>query len=240
MRMATYVHDFGDKAAENIAEILNNDPEDYGEPVTVLKFPITSELSKLAVAARTQFERTISKEEITAFTCEEWGGDALASRRINAHHCVQLILILAAYRMYGELKPCYEPVSLRSFASGRYASCSMVTEEVLQFCQVAADNKTTHSARENALYAALRAHGKNITRAANGAENTEAHLLALREMVQENEEVPELFSDPMNRKSQRWVLSAAYLEAEQDSYYWGFWQVVEEGFAIGDIIRSDR
>ena len=116
----------------------------------------------------------------------------------------------------------------------------MVIEEVMKFCQLADDNKATHTMRENALHAALRAHGRNITRVADGMENTEAHLLALKEMVRENEEMPELFLDPLTQKSQRWVLSAAFLQQEHDNHYWGFWQVVEEGFAIGDIIRSDR
>ena len=252
MRIAEYIYGFAENALEKLTGITNgekalkelagitNGVEDYGQPVTVLKFPTTNELSKLAMTASRDFERTISIEDIVAFTCDEWGGDALSSRRINPNYCVQLILILAAYRMYGELKPCYEPVSLRSFASGRWASCSMVIEEILKFCQLIDDNKATHTMRENALHAALRAHGRNITRVADGVENTEAHLLALREMVRENEEIPELFLDPINQKSQRWVLSAAFLQQEHDNHYWGFWQVVEEGFAIGDIIHSDR
>src|ERR1700753_269505 len=116
-------------------------------------------------------------------------------RKINANTFTQLILNLAAYRMYGELKPNYEPVTLTSFADGRWTSCSMVIEEVLKFCQLVDDPKARQSARLDAFEAAVRTHTKNVSTTAAGLENTEAHLLALQHMLREDEEVPEIFAD---------------------------------------------
>ena len=212
---------------------------DGSQHVTALQFPVTSELSDLITTARSRFQQTTSGETIVAASVDSFGERALSSQMRNANTCVQLIMNLAAYRMYGELKPNYEPVSLTTFADGRWTSCSMVIDEVLNFCRLASHPQSNQPARLDAFTTALKAHGKNVSTTADGLENTEAHLLALKEMLLEHEEMPQLFADPVHQKSQRWFLSASSLPSKHNHYY-GFWQVVEDGFGIGHMIRPDK
>ena len=238
LRLNEYVQDFIQEASGRPVEAAA-DIDKYRQNITALAFPVTDELSKLVATARSQFEQTTSEEEIVSLTFDRFGEEAIASGMRNANTCVQLILNLAAYRMYGELKPNYEPVSLSTFADGRWTSCSMVIEEVLKFCQLADDPKASQAARLDAFDAAWIAHGKNVSRTADGFENTEAHLLALKQMLKENEETPEIFLDPLLQKSQRWFLSASYMPANHEHHF-GFWQVIEDGVGIGNMIRADR
>jgi len=213
--------------------------ENYSSLVSEMQFPSSVELFKMVDAARTKFMDQISKEDIVATSVNAFGEDALCAKYRNANTCVQLIMNLAAYRMWGELKPNYEPVSLASFAEGRWTSCSMVIPEVLTFCELACDSSSNDAARVEALDAALKAHGRNVTTAADGKINTEAHLMGLQAMLRSNESTPELFRDPVHQKSQQWFLSASALPSQHDHWY-GFWQVVEDGVGVGHMIRHNR
>ncbi|KAF2670067.1 hypothetical protein BT63DRAFT_228744 [Microthyrium microscopicum] len=238
LRLNDYVQEFIRKAKNqpirNTAGL-----EAYRLQVDSLQFPATTELSEIVTKARAQFDKTISTEDMVSISCEGFGDIALSSKKTNSNTFVQVVLNLAAYRMYGELKPNYEPVALTSFNDGRWTSCSMVIEEVLKFCQLADDPTADQAARKAAFDAALIAHGKNVTTAADGTENTEAHLLALKEMIRDGEEAPELFKDPLHQKSQQWYLSASFLPSKH-SHSYGFWQVVEDGMGIGNMIRPDK
>ncbi|PQE07594.1 carnitine O-acetyltransferase protein [Rutstroemia sp. NJR-2017a BBW] len=238
VRLNDYVQDFIRKASGRPTD-MTSDLDKHSHNVKPIKFPITDELSKLVLTARSQFEQTTSAEEIVPLSLDRFGQEAIASGKRNANTCIQLILNLAAYRMYGELKPNSEPVSLSSFADGRCSTCSMVTEEVLKFCQLADDPKANQAARLGAFDAARIAHGKNLSRTADGPLNTEAHLLALKQMLNENEETPELFLDQLLQKSQRWFFNATYLPSNHEVHY-GHRQFNEDGFGIGSMIRADR
>lgn len=235
LRLNDYVQNF---IREEVSKPTRTLMDDYVQ-ITPLQFPTTNELSILITKASSQMRDTIGDEEIVASTFDQFGDDALSSRKTNSNTFAQLVLNLATYRMYGELKPNYEPVTLTSFTDGRWTSCSMVTDEVLNFCKLADDPKVGQGARKAAFETALKSHGKNVTRTAAGMENTEAHLLALKAMLRDGEEVPELFADEAHLKSQRWFLSASFLPSTHAHYY-GFWQVVEDGVAIGTMIRGDR
>jgi carnitine O-acetyltransferase len=237
MRLNEYVQGFmreaSSAAPEGIAEL------DGSKHVSALHFHVTNDLSSLIATARSQFQDTLANEEIIATSVQNIGEKMLSRQSRNANTCVQLIMNVAAYRMYGGLRPNYEPVSLVSFDDGRWTSCSMVIPEVLHFCQLISNSQSTQKARLDAFNAALRTHGKNVSTTADGVENTEAHLLALKEMVQEGEKMPELFADPVHQTSQQWSLSASSLPSKFNHHY-GFWQVTEDGFGVGHMIRQDK
>ncbi|KAF1988101.1 CoA-dependent acyltransferase [Aulographum hederae CBS 113979] len=229
-----YIHEESKKG-----ESSTDGLEAYRKNVSSIPIAATEEISELVAGARSRFEAIINPEEILSVTFDSYGESAISAGKRSANTCVQLIMNLAAYRMYGELKPNYEPVSLASFADGRWTSCSMVIDPVLKFCQLADDPKASQAVRRDALDNAAFAHGKNVSIYANGQENVEGHLLALKQMLKDNEEVPEVFKDPMHLKSQAWFLSASYLPSNHEHHF-GFWQVIEDGVGVGTMIRSDR
>lgn len=212
---------------------------DGSQHVTAMQFHITTELASIIATAQAQFEYTIANKKIVSTSVTNLGDKALSAQMRNANTSVQLIMNLAAFRMYGALRPNYEPVSLASFDDGRWTSCSLVIPEVQHFCKLMDDAQATPQKRFAAFTAALRMHGKNVSKTADGQENTEAHLLALKEMVQQGETMPELFADPLHGVSQQWSLSASSLPSKYAHSY-GFWPVTEDGFGIGHMIRPDR
>jgi carnitine O-acetyltransferase len=212
-----------------------------GFEVTALPFPVSGDSSfpKLLKNALMRFDQTVSSDDMAALRFDRFGEAAFTSRKRNPNTSVQLILNLAAYRMYGKLRPNYEPVSLSSFAGGRWTTCSMIIPEVLKFCQLADDPEAKGTTRLDAYDSAVKAHGKNVSTVANGHENTEAHLLALQKMLTEDEDTPELFLDDGFAQSQTWSLSASFMHSKHEMHY-GFWPVTEDGLGLGHMIRDDR
>lgn len=207
--------------------------------VTEIQFTSTDLIVKATDKARSQFQQTISQENIAASVYTRFGALQLSSGMRNANACVQLMLNLASYRMLGRLLPNYEPVALTAFAEGRFTTCSMAIPEVLTFCQVTTDPKTSHEDRHLALLNALKAHAKNVTASIIGSLNTEAHLTALKSMLRADEAIPDIFTSPSVQKCHEWDLSASCLPSKFDLHY-GCWQVTEAGIAIGHMIRDDR
>lgn len=210
-----------------------------GFELSALPIPATADFSRLAKNAITRFSQTVSSDDMAALRFDKFGEAAFTSRKRSPNTSVQLILNLAAYRMYGKLRPNYEPVSLSSFAGGRWTTCSMIIPEVLKFCQLADDPDAKGTARLDAYENAVKAHGKNVSTVANGHENTEAHLLALQKMLNEDEDTPELFLDDGFAQSQSWSLSASFMHSKHEMHY-GFWPVTDDGLGLGHMIRDDR
>jgi carnitine O-acetyltransferase len=84
---------------------------------------------------------------------------------------------------------------------------------------------------------AARKHIERARLAGNG-QGVDRHLLGLRSLVRDSEEVPALYADPLFVRSKNWVLSTSALNSQYClGYGWG--EVVPEGFGIAYLTCYD-
>lgn len=64
------------------------------------------------------------------------------------------------------------------------------------------------------------------------------HLLGLKFLVEPNEPLPSIFSDPAYARTSTWRLSTSQITSE---YYdgWGWGEVVADGYGIAYMVKND-
>ncbi|KFX94444.1 hypothetical protein V490_04344 [Pseudogymnoascus sp. VKM F-3557] len=109
----------------------------------------------------------------------------------------QLIVVLASKFHFGCPVPAFwETVSLGSFYKGRVEINQVITLPVLRFLDAAQDVAIPVSGRQQLLQDAAKSHAASVMKAVRG-RGVDRHITSLRQMVEEGETVPALFTDPL-------------------------------------------
>ncbi|KAL3417438.1 mycocerosic acid synthase [Phlyctema vagabunda] len=134
------------------------------------------------------------------------------------------IAVALASRMHFDYNPAFwDGVSLASFYRGRVDINQVTVPAVVAFCNSAYDESITVSARRKLLYNATKTHANSVTRAVRG-RGFDRYMTSLRQMLKEDEPVPELFTDPVYLKSRpRKIMSHCHDTG-----------MLEKGFALRD------
>lgn len=173
----------------------------------------------------------------------------------------QMIIQLAYARLlraHGKLREggTYESATTRKFAKGRteviryarhFLLSDIVPEADLGDSVVSAESDRWVAAMDNAsvgdkerreLFAlAARKHIERARLAGSG-QGVDRHLLGLRSLVADGEDVPALYADPLFLRSKNWVLSTSALNSQYCiGYGWG--EVVPEGFGVAYLTCYD-
>ena len=141
---------------------------------------------------------------------------------------VQLLIQLAYYKFYGKNRPTYESAATRRFQEGRTETCRSVSDESVLFCKTMAHPLSTAEECRGLFMKAMNAHVKYITDASDG-KGVDRHLFGLKKLIEEGEEVPEIFKDPAYTYSSTWYVSSSQLSSEFYNGY-GWSQVIDEGW----------
>lgn len=148
---------------------------------------------------------------------------------------VQMLLQLAYYKYTGTVRPTYESASTRMYFKGRTETCRSVSEESVQFVRNWEDTTKSPTEKVASLRSAINAHIHYVKEASRGL-GVDRHLLGLTQMLEEGEERPELFENPMYSYSQHWYLSTSQLSSGEFNGY-GWSPVVPEGFGLAYMIN---
>jgi len=130
----------------------------------------------------------------------------------------------------------YESATTRRFFKGRTEVIRVVTSEADAFVQAMMEEKGEEE--KKALFEkAAKVHVANAQDAGRG-EGVDRHLLGLRKVLKEGEELPELFDDPVMKRASHWVLSTSALVSKHlREYGWG--EVVPNGFGVAYLTCFD-
>lgn len=110
--------------------------------------------------------------------------------------------------------------------------------EALAFCKTMCDPSSTVEQRDEALRTAIKAHNAYMIACKNG-NGVDRHLYGLKTLAIENQiELPEIFTDPSYGQSADWKLSTSHL-GSADSRTFGFAPVSSEGYGLGYKIDTD-
>ena len=151
---------------------------------------------------RVQLNNEISGIDLEAFTISGIGTDFFRSIKCAPISGVQVAIQLACRRYFGYNVASFETVSLSHFLKGRVDINHVLWPPVARFCEAASEPHTSPKKLKELFLDAARTHANNLMRASRG-QGFDRYFLSLEWSVQEGEEVPILFSNPLYEKKSR-------------------------------------
>lgn len=143
---------------------------------------------------------------------EGYGKNAIKTHKASPDAWAQMIKQLAFYRLFGRPPVTYESCQTRKFLLGRTEVIRSASNESKAFCEAMISSSATDLEREKKFRDAVRRHIQYSTWAAD-AQGVDRHLFGLKKLVQQGEEVPEVFKDEAYANSSHWEMSTSQLSS---------------------------
>ncbi|KAL4863047.1 hypothetical protein BDV12DRAFT_189959 [Aspergillus spectabilis] len=151
--------------------------------------------------------QTIHTNYSAATTCREhryppplpYGSTLMKTHKIPPNSAFQLLVQLAARYYFTTTPPCWETVLQSNFAQGRVEINQVVTTQVATFLSAATNDTLPIGTVKKLFIDAARAHSASVM-ACTRAGGSDRFLSMLREIVEEGEEEPGLFQDPVYKR----------------------------------------
>lgn len=211
----------------------NNAPPKEAQP---LPYKLCPSICASIAQSHVDFVSHIDNQKLKYIQSHAFGRKTFETTNFSANTLDRLVLMLAATEYYGRLVPAYDPISMSHIAGGRFEKCRLATHATRHFIDSIRSADLPTSAKRGSLEMAARAHAGAVAEVRAG-KGIDGHLLGLRAMVRDGEEVPLLFEDEAVTQSERWLVSMSYMETSGLQY--GFGQIVDEGWGVGFML-SDK
>ncbi|KAK1071308.1 Carnitine O-acetyltransferase mitochondrial [Friedmanniomyces endolithicus] len=202
-----------------------------------LKFHLGGENYADIAMATTHHVGLMSQHELRVEAYQGYGKGLIKKFKCSPDAYVQLLIQLAYHKFYGKSRPTYESAATRKFQEGRTETCRTVSDESVAFCDAMAHPLSTDHECQELFRKALGAHVQYITDASDG-KGVDRHLFGLKKLLQEGEELPDLFKDPAYTYSSTWFVSSSQLSSEYFNGY-GWSQVIDEGWGMAYMINEN-
>ncbi|EHY57993.1 Carnitine O-acetyltransferase, mitochondrial [Exophiala dermatitidis] len=204
---------------------------------TPLKFETSAAVFEDLANAQAQFRQVIAAHDLRVQAYQGYGKGLIKKFKCSPDAYVQMVIQLAYHKMYGKNRPTYESAATRKYQLGRTETTRTVSDESVAFCDAMADPSVSREECERLFRAAVKAHVE-YTAAAGEGYGVDRHLFGLKKLIQEGEEVPELYKDPAYSYSSTWYISSSQLSSEYFNGY-GWSQVVDQGWGIAYMINEN-
>lgn len=117
------------------------EPDDGGNPALdvapkKIGFDLSDDTTREIFFAETALGDEILASDIRVLEFKDFGKEFIVSNKMSPDSFVQLSMMLAYYRLYGQLVCTYEPVLTKSFYHGRTEAMRSATLEVKSCCEV--------------------------------------------------------------------------------------------------------
>jgi hypothetical protein len=165
---------------------------------TKYTFETTPQLEEDIAKIRTQMLKNTSRFEYRIFEIPSINRALFRKHKCPPNSGAQLALQLAARRYWGYNPLTIEPTSHAHFQHGRIDVNFPLLPSVHDFCTAAEKLKTPTKQIRKMFFDAARQHASSVTTVARG-HGFDRHFLALKWVVQSDEEVPDLLTDPIYR-----------------------------------------
>ncbi|KAF9327727.1 Carnitine O-acetyltransferase mitochondrial [Podila minutissima] len=239
-RLCRYLID--EAQARPLPDFRNLNAEDLYEIASALDKPqplsfVTSPALDHAIAnAFSYFKTTVDAHEMVPTEFKGYGKGLIKSFKMSPDAYVQMALQLAYYRKHGELVATYESAATRKYRHGRTETARSCSIESKVFCEAMDNPDVGLKARAAACRAAVGRHAQYTAWAVDG-QAVDRHLLGLRLIRSSDEEVPELFKDPVYARTSRWRLSTSQISDDCFiAYGWG--EVFPDGFGCAYMVKE--
>ena len=166
-----------------------------------------------------------------------FGKQLLVGNSLSPDSTIQMAILLAYYRLYGEVVSTYEPVLTKRFFHGRTEAMRTSTTEAKSFCEIWCSSDSTISEKLQALRTATKEHSRLVSLASNG-RGVERHLYALKCIGERKGlTLPRLLESKSWQKLNHTILSTSNC-GNPALFGFGFGPVVHNGFGVGYIIKD--
>jgi len=203
-----------------------------------LVFEVTEEMRNRIFYAETSLGDALHSDDTYVLEFQNFGKNLIVNSKLSPDSVVQMSILLAYYRLYGDIVSAYEPVLTKRFLHGRTEAMRSTTFKVTELYNIWTNRISSNEERIEALREATRYHSKLVKEASEG-NGVDRHLYALQCIAEKNDiQVPELF------KSKAWeILNHTVLSTSNCGNpairLFGFGPVVPDGFGIGYIIKDN-
>lgn len=203
----------------------------------VLQFDLNPTSRANIKHAIAKFDETIALHHEELFQHWAYGKNLIKKFKVSPDAFVQMMIQLSYYKLTGKIRPTYESAATRKFLNGRTETGRSVSPESKKFVETWTNDNATIEEKVATFQAACKQHVKYLSEAADG-QGVDRHFFGLKQMLQEGEQVPEIFTDPIFSYSQTWYLSTSQVPSEYFSS-WGWSQVIDDGFGLAYLINND-
>ncbi len=232
------------RLCDDVLNWLADPTFDHGTPSgtftpTPMDWEITPAITQALTAADTAAKELIESQEL-GFHLTAYGKAAIKKFGVSPDSWAQMIVQLAYRRLIGNEKRkggTYEAATTRRFRKGRTEAIRVVTTESDAWVASMDDPSTTQEVRKALFDKATKKHVQLAKEGGQG-RGVDRHLFGLKRLLQDGEEVPELFTDPVVARSSYWVLSTSAVFSKHFPVY-GWGEVVPDGFGVAYMTGYD-
>lgn len=178
--------------ASHLIEVASSDLDQMVEEKLFL---LTPDLQNHINRVELLFKNSVTPCEYTHCNTPHVGTTFFRKYNCAPKVAFQITIQLASLLYFGTQHPCLEAVSMRHFHKGRLDFIQTTIPAVFNFCAEACNEETPRSVQRQLFLDAVKALTNLSTKTSRG-RGFRNHLLGLRMVLKENEELPELFRDP--------------------------------------------
>lgn len=202
----------------------------------------------------------LADSQSMSYHLTSYGKAAIKAFRVSPDSWAQMIIQLAYARFLharglNREGGTYEAATTRKYWKGRTETIRVVTSQSDAFVSAMDDPHVSCEDRKQLFDAAAKAHIV-LAKAAGTGEGVDRHMLGespspsqnvscmltskpgLKLCLKEGEPVPELYNDPLYKRSGNWVLSTSAVFSDHFPVY-GWGEVVPEGFGVAYMTGYD-
>lgn len=205
--------------------------------VTHLPFLITPFIKGWIEKANELFAETMDEHDLRVWHYNRYGKNFIKKQGMSPDAFIQQIIQLAVYRYLGKQLPTYEAASTRKFFKGRTETGRSVSIPSAKFVSTWEDPSATISEKIDVLKKSAKYHSDYLKAAAAG-NGIDRHFFGMKNMLQNSDETPKLFQDPLFNYSSTWLISTSQLSSEFFSGY-GWSQVNDNGFGLAYMLNNE-
>ncbi|KAI0042280.1 carnitine acetyl transferase [Auriscalpium vulgare] len=191
-----------------------------------------------AISAASAAARALIDSQAMGIHKTAYGKRAIKTFGVSPDSWAQLIVQLAYARLTGGATAAtYEAATTRRFLKGRTEAIRVATSASAAWVRAMLDAAATPEERRALFREAVKVHVESAKAAGRG-EGVDRHLLGLKKVLKEGEEMPAVFEDPLVKRSSYWVLSTSAVFSKRfGPYGWG--EVVPEGYGVAYMTGFD-
>ncbi|PRT54443.1 Carnitine O-acetyltransferase, mitochondrial [Wickerhamiella sorbophila] len=240
MMDGTQTHRLNDYVCD---EIFNNKVElttelSFNAPAEEIVFNVSDKIAGHVARAERDFWNEIDQHEVAVWVFNNYGKNLIKQFKCSPDAYLQMLLQLAYFRMNGVVRPVYESAATRKFAQGRTETCRSVSIESADFARSFWDANVSDAEKVKKFRLAVDQQVKYIADASEG-RGVDRHMFGLKKMLQEGEQMPGIFQDPVFAYSGTWYISSSQLSSEYFNGY-GWSEVIPEGFGCAYMINANN
>lgn len=207
------------------------------EDPVFLEFAQDANSEKAVKESQQRFAELMGKHAMAALDFQGYGKGAIKQYKCSPDAWVQMAFQLAFYRLFGRVCATYEAAQTRKFKLGRTETIRSCSVESKAFVEAMENTSASDAERLKAFQTAAAQHIK-YAKECSDAHGVDRHLLGLKKLIQQGEEFPAIFQDPINAESGTWILSTSQMSTDVFDG-WGFGEVTPKGFGVAYGIKEN-